>query len=64
MPAGLNPIQCNEIERSGVIPPECKFLNPTLHFCASWEGLLIDANDPEFSRCRCQGVSRGANQSE
>jgi hypothetical protein len=65
MPAGLSPLQCNEIERAGVIPPECLFLNPSLHFCTSaWLGMLIDANDPEFSRCRCKGVSRGANQSE
>lgn len=53
MPRGLSPHQCNEIERAGVIPQECKFLNQTLHFCAKWDGLLIDDNDPEFASCGC-----------
>lgn len=54
MPRGLGPVVCNEIERTGVIPDECKFLNPTLHFCPDWKGLLIDESDPEFQSCGCQ----------
>lgn len=53
MPAGLSPNLCNDIERKGVIPEECKFLNPSLHFCSSWGGALIDTSDPEFERCEC-----------
>lgn len=54
MPRGLSPQQCNEIERSGVIPDECRFLNTTLHFCPDWDGLLIDDNDPEYDNCGCR----------
>lgn len=53
MPRGLSPQQCNEIERAGVIPDECRFLNPTIHFCPDWDGLLIDDNDPEIESCHC-----------
>lgn len=53
MPRGLSPMVCNEIERTGDIPPECSFLNPTLHFCPAWRGALIDSSDPEFERCTC-----------
>ncbi len=53
MPRGLSPIVCNEIERSGVIPPECRFLNPTLHICPDWNDLLIDDSDPEYTTCKC-----------
>lgn len=53
MPKGLGPNVCNEIERTGKIPDECKFLNPTLHFCPDWDGLLIDESDPEFETCHC-----------
>jgi len=53
MPRGLSPQQCNEIERTGEIPAECSFLNPTLHFCPDWGGLLIDDNDPEIETCAC-----------
>lgn len=53
MPRGLNPNQCNEIEATGVIPAECLFLNPTLHVCPDWDGLLIDDTDPEFEKCAC-----------
>lgn len=59
MPRGLSPQTCNEIERSGVIPDEAKFMNPTLHFCEDWDGLLIDENDPEFEHCKC-GVKSDA----
>jgi len=56
MPRGLNPVQCNEIEAFGRIPEECKFLNPTLHFCPSWlDAPLIDDTDPEYERCECKG---------
>jgi hypothetical protein len=58
MPRGLSPNTCNEIERSGTIPVECLFLNDTLHFCPSWGGAIIDDTDPEYDRCRCQGVTR------
>lgn len=58
MPRGLSPLQCNEIEATGIIPPECLFMNSTLHFCASWRDALIDDADPEFARCRCNGVQR------
>jgi hypothetical protein len=61
MPRGLSPNNCNDIERTGVIPPECLFLNDTLHFCPSWQGALIDDTDPEFDRCRCEGVPRAAD---
>jgi len=54
MPRGLSPTKCNEIEREAVIPPECSFLNPTLHFCPDWQGALIDDTDPEFERCTCE----------
>ncbi|ARK07478.1 hypothetical protein LAV_00078 [Sphingobium phage Lacusarx] len=60
MPRGLSPLQCNDIERSGTIPPECSFMNPTLHFCDKWRGALIDETDPEFDRCRCNGVKRAS----
>lgn len=60
MPRGLSPNICNEIERTGTIPPECRFLNETLHFCPSWGGALIDDSDPEHERCRCKGASHGA----
>ncbi|USM11538.1 hypothetical protein vBCbaSRXM_93 [Citromicrobium phage vB_CbaS-RXM] len=53
MPCGLSPHQCNDIERTGVIPEECKFLNPSLHFCPDWDGMLIDAADPEYEYCYC-----------
>lgn len=53
MPRGLSPNVCNQIERDGVIPPECSFLNPTLHFCPDWDGMLIDDSDPEFAKCTC-----------
>lgn len=53
MPRGLSPNQCNEIERTGIIPQECLFLNPTLHRCPSWQGLLIDDTDPEHEKCAC-----------
>lgn len=53
MPRGLNPLHCNEIERTGVIPDECRFLNDSLHFCPVWDGALIDSSDPEFDRCTC-----------
>jgi hypothetical protein len=53
MPRGLSPTMCNMIERTGVIPPECSFLNPTLHFCPDWQGALIDNSDPEHERCSC-----------
>lgn len=53
MPRGLSPLVCNEIERTGVIPPECRFLNNTLHFCPTWDGMLIDDSDPEFAKCEC-----------
>lgn len=53
MPKGLGPLQCNEIERSGTIPAECLFLNPTLHLCPTWDGLLIDESDPEYEKCDC-----------
>jgi hypothetical protein len=53
MPRGLSPTKCNEIEHTGVIPDECRFLNPSLHFCPSWQGALIDSSDPEFERCAC-----------
>lgn len=58
MPRGLNPNNCNEIERTGVIPEECLFLNDTLHFCPTWRGALIDDMDPEFDRCRCEDIPR------
>lgn len=58
MPRGLSPNMCNEIERTGVIPPECRFLNDTLHFCPTWDNALIDDTDPEFDRCGCKGDSR------
>jgi hypothetical protein len=58
MPRGLSPNICNQIERSGVIPDECKFLNSTLHFCDSWKGMLLDDSDPEFDRCECGDVDR------
>lgn len=58
MPRGLSPHNCNEIERTGIIPPECSFLNDSLHFCASWNGALIDDTDPEYDRCCCEGVPR------
>lgn len=53
MPRGLSPMTCNEIERAGAIPPECAFLNPTLHLCPDWDGLLIDDSDPEIEKCSC-----------
>lgn len=53
MPRGLGPVQCNEIERTGDIPAECQFMNPTLHLCPDWDGLLIDDSDPEFETCHC-----------
>ena len=53
MPSGLSPNQCNEIEHSGVIPEECTFLNPTLHFCPDWNDMLIDSGDVEFEKCKC-----------
>lgn len=53
MPRGLGPIQCNEIERVGTIPQECQFMNPTLHLCPDWDGLLIDETDPEYEACHC-----------
>jgi hypothetical protein len=53
MPRGLSPSKCNEIEREGVIPKECSFMNERLHFCPDWDGLLIDDSDPEFEHCRC-----------
>jgi len=56
MPRGLSPTKCNEIERDGVIPDECRFLNPTLHFCPDWQGALIDSSDPEYERCACPKV--------
>jgi len=62
MPRGLSPNQCNEIERSGVIPPECQFLNPTLHRCPDWDGLLIDNSDPEIERCSCN--LKGTHEAE
>jgi hypothetical protein len=55
MPRGLSPNVCNDIERNNAIPDECRFLNPTLHFCESWKGMLIDDSDPEFDHCRCGG---------
>lgn len=58
MPRGLSPLMCNEIERKGIIPDECLFLNETLHFCLSWQDALIDDSDPEYDRCRCEGVPR------
>lgn len=60
MPRGLSPLVCNEIERTGVIPDECSFLNETLHFCPNWQGALIDDSDPEYDRCRCEGVPRAS----
>ena len=42
----------------GNIPPECRFLNETLHFCPSWDGMLIDDSDPEFSQCQCPEYQR------
>lgn len=54
MPRGLSPNICNEIERNNAIPDECCFLNPSLHFCTSWKGMLIDDSDPEFDHCRCE----------
>lgn len=53
MPKGLSPNQCNQIEQTRRIPPECAFLNETLHFCSHWHGMLIDESDPEFETCRC-----------
>lgn len=53
MPRGLSPLMCNQIERDKLIPAACLFLNPTLHFCPSWDGALIDDSDPEFDRCEC-----------
>lgn len=61
MPRGLSPNVCNKIEREGVIPDECRFLNETLHFCPSWDDMLIDDSDPEYEHCRCKGEKRGAN---
>lgn len=58
MPAGMNPLTCNEIERNGVIPEECKFLNPSLHFCPTWGGMLLDNSDPEFDHCQCPEFQR------
>lgn len=58
MPRGLSPNVCNEIERTGLIPAECTFLNNTLHFCPTWQNLLIDDTDPEFERCGCKGNAR------
>lgn len=58
MPRGLSPHKCNEIERDGVIPEECSFLNPTLHFCPDWQGALIDSSDPEYERCSCKKGSK------
>ncbi len=63
MPRGLSPVQCNEIEATGAIPPECSFINPTLHFCATWRGALIDDADPEYERCRCNGAMSARHQS-
>lgn len=60
MPRGLSPNMCNEIERTGIIPPECSFMNPTLHFCPTWKGALIDDTDAEHDRCGCKGVPRAA----
>lgn len=54
MPRGLSPNVCNEIERTGGIPEECKFLNPSLHFCPDWNNLLIDDSDPEYETCTCR----------
>lgn len=58
MPRGLSPLQCNQIERDGVIPDECRFMNESLHFCSGWDGLLIDNSDPEFSHCKCEETKR------
>lgn len=59
MPRGLSPNQCNTIERNGVIPQECIFLNPTLHFCMNWDHLLIDDSDPEYETCTCDKDTHG-----
>lgn len=53
MPRGLSPNECNKIEREETIPPECLFLNPTLHFCPDWDSMLIDDSDVEFECCCC-----------
>jgi hypothetical protein len=57
MPRGLSPLVCNAIEQDGVIPDACKFLNPTLHLCPDWNGMLIDNSDIEIERCRCKGLT-------
>lgn len=62
MPRGIGPAMCNQIERTGVIPPECLFLNETLHFCPDWGAALIDSSDPEYERCCCnKGHSHGSH---
>lgn len=58
MPRGLSPLVCNDIERNKVIPPECLFLNNTIHFCPSWGGALIDNSDPEFAQCECPAYQK------
>lgn len=58
MPRGLSPTKCNEIEAAGIIPAECRFLNDTIHFCPNWHDALIDDTDPEYERCRCEGIPR------
>lgn len=61
MPRGLSPNQCNEIEAKGIIPDECKFMNPTLHICRNgWDGYLIDDSDPEIEQCKCKNGGRDA----
>lgn len=58
MPRGMSPLICNKIEQDGVIPDECQFLNPSLHFCPDWGGMLIDNSDPEFAKCQCPEYQR------
>lgn len=40
-------------EHHGEIPACFRDLEPTLHFCAEWDQMVICEHMPEFEACRC-----------
>ena len=56
MPAGLSPERVAFLERhptARLMLEDIAMAGGFLHFCADWDGLLIDQTDPEFECCHC-----------
>lgn len=56
----LTATQFKETEESGIILPDVKVQNPTLHLCPNWDYMAIDYTCPEWEARLCAGPRKVA----